>query len=192
MDENSMESNDIRINFRSLSDEFSEASQDLESPDLQIDHPAMNGLRDIVHYNCMDEEEQQSYEEHSYRAGKPLPIKDSFEAMQEATTGKVDKSGMEEKFYRGLMEDHRYEQYKKDKKDNPDITAKQFWEHYVKQYEPENVKSMERAFRSIMQEPPREKRDNTPFISREQVENMSREEIKRNYDAIKKSEKKWK
>lgn len=189
MDENN---NDIRVDFRSLSDDFAEQAKDLESPDIQTDHSAMNYLRDMVHYNSFSDEERKIYDTHNYYSDNGIDLKEAYEAMQEATSGKIDKSGMEEKFYKGLMDDHRHEMYLEEKKSDPRVDAKYFWNTYCKAYEPENVKRMERAFRSIVQEPPKPKKDNTPYFSREQVENMSREEIRKNYDAIKKSEKKWK
>lgn len=184
-------SEETRLDFRSLADSVSD-QKDFVDPSCQGDHPAMNYLRDMVHYNGMDADGKYVYDAHNYYNNGKISAKDAYEAMEEVKSGKVDKSGLEEKFYRGLMTDAHHYHYRQEKNDNPGITAKQYFDKFCKQYELHGVQKLANSFEALIKEPHREKPDNSPHFTKAQVEKMSREEIRKNYDAITKSMKKWK
>lgn len=180
------------VDFRSLADGFSEQSQGLDDYERNPNHPALKNLRNAVYFDTMDEADRKVFENYYINTGKKVPIKDAAEAMQLQRMGKVDRSALTEKFYLGLMSDNRIRQYLQEKKADPRVTAKYFYENYVHQYEPENIKKMERAFRALMNEPEYKKPEKPlPHFTQAQVEKMSREEIRKNYEAIQRSQKKW-
>ena len=181
------------VDFRSLADGFSEQSQGLDDYERNPNHPALKNLRNAVYLDTMDEADRKVFENYYINTGKKVPIKDAAEAMQLQRMGKVDRSAIEQKFFSGLMSDNRLRQYLEEKRSNPNLTAKQFYDNFVRQYEPQNVQKLERAFQALMKEKAYEKptTKKLPYFSQEQVRKMSREEIRKNHEAIKESEKQW-
>ena len=176
-----------KVDFTNLIDGLSEA-KDLIDPEVQLNHPAMQELFQILAYNLMDDGEQAIYDRH-VSSGSPLDPKTAFRALGEQGGDNHTKEEMQDTLYTGLMTDQQYQDFQDDKAQEPSLTAKAYYNRYIKQYANPGMNKLAKIFDMYLNEKPPEKL--VKFISKEEFTAMNPKDREKNYDRAIKSSKRW-
>lgn len=176
-----------KVDFTDLADYVSEA-KDLIDPEVQTTHPAMQELFEILAYNLMDDDERAIHDQHVYTGG-PVDAKRAFQAFGEQGGANHTPEEILDTLYTGLMDEQRYEDFKSEQQANPRLTARDYYNSYIKQYAGPGMNKLAAVFDAFMNEKPAEKP--VKFISREEFRAMKPEDRTKNYDRAVKSMKKW-
>jgi len=178
-----------RLDWRSLASQIIN-DEDLHDPDVQMDHPVVKELTEIVFLNGLTDEEKEAARSCIMKTGKSLPMKTYYKI---ARNGKPDIDELSEMLFAGLMTDADYEDYIEMKEQKPKISARDYYTKLCAHNEKDAaVKKLARIFEAIL-DAPETNEEYVPHISRAEFEKMKHdiEWVKKNLKGLEKSRKIW-
>lgn len=177
-----------RVDFTNLTENLGEA-KDLIDPELQTNHSAMQELFETIAYNLMSDDEQAVFDRHYY-GGAPIDAKSAWFALGEDGGKNHTPEEVLDTLYTGLMNEQQYEDFQADQEKDSKITARDYYNAYIRQYAGPGMNKLASVFEAFLKENPHEKP--VKFISREEFQAMNPQDRARNHDRAMKSLKGWK